>query len=95
MRQAMNEVYASRCKEADKVAVGKFPDAVRYNMWREAVSEEVVAASGRPDDAFIWKLASEVKDATYASMADSGEFLTLGMKLAAALSRQATVLAKG
>ena len=86
----MSEVYDSRYKEADKVNVGKFPDAVRYKMWREAVSEEVVAASGKPDEAFMWMLASEVKDATYASMANSGEFLTLDMKLAAALSAQAS-----
>ena len=38
----MNEVYASRYKEADKVIVGRFPYAVRYNIWREAVSEEVI-----------------------------------------------------
>ena len=58
----MDQVYAARHKEADKVTVGLFPDAVRYKMWREAVSEDVIAASGRPDDAFRWMMASESRD---------------------------------
>ena len=89
MRQAMDEVYAARHKEADKVTVGTFPDALPHQMWREAVSEDVIAASGRPDEAQRWMMASEGRDTTYADMADSGEFLTLDMKLAAALSAQA------
>ena len=86
----MDEVNNARFKEADKVSVGKFPDAVRYKMLREAVCQEVGAASGRPGGSFQWMLASEADVATYAFMADSGDFLTLDMKLAAALSAQSS-----
>ena len=80
----------TRYKEADKVLIPRFPDAVRYKMWRQAVGEELIAASGRPDEAFLWVLESESCDATYDNMAVSGNFLTLDMKLAAALSALAT-----
>ena len=58
--------------------------------WRQAVGDELISASGRPEEAFQWVLESEMCSATYACMADSGAFLTLDMKLAAAISAHCT-----
>ena len=49
------------------------------------------AASGRPDEAFPWILATEKQGVTLEDFADSGDFPTLDVKLAAAISK----LAKG
>ena len=70
--------------------IPRFPDAVRYKNWRQAVGDELISAFGRPEEDFVWVLESEMCSATYASMADSGSFLTLDMKLAAALSAHST-----
>ena len=89
-RAAGDRPRRQKYKEADKVVIGKFPDAVNFRRWREQIVDEVTAASGRPDEAFAWILEVEQKGTTYESLADSGEFLTLDTKLQAALTGQAT-----
>jgi len=57
---------------------------------RQTTNEAVIAASGRPEDCFRWMLEAEHPQATFESLAHSGEFLTLDMKLAASIAAQST-----
>ena len=43
-----------RIKEADQVKITKFPRVDQLRAYKNHVRQEVVAASGRGDDAFLW-----------------------------------------
>ena len=49
--------------------------------------QEVVAASGRPEEAFAWILEVQKKDTAFESLGDSGIFASLDVKLAAAITK--------
>jgi hypothetical protein len=52
-----------------------------------AVRDAVVSASGRPDEAYHWILEVEAPGATSAGLSDSGTFVTLDAKIAAAITK--------
>ena len=90
MRQVIADALRTgRFREADKVNIPNLPDAVRYRNWKVAVREELMGASGRLVEAFAWIRQLDDPAFTYDVLQDSGEFLTLDMKLAAALTAKA------
>ena len=83
-------MVTGRYKEADKIAIPALPDAVRYRSSRVAVREELMGASGRPELAFEWIRQLDNPQTSYDALGDSGLFMALDMKLAAALSAKAS-----
>ena len=72
------------------VVIPNLPDAVRYRSWKVAVREELMGAFGRPVEAFAWTRQLDDPAFTYDVLQESGEFLSLDMKLAAALTAKAS-----
>ena len=70
--------------------ISSLPDAVRYRNWKVAVREELMGAFGRPVEAFAWIRQLDNPAFSYGVLQESGEFLTLDMKLAAALTATAS-----
>jgi hypothetical protein len=66
------------------------PTPQQYRSWRNNTRSEIAAASNKPEACFRWVLEAEAPTATYDLLADSGEFGTLDIKLAAALTKVAT-----
>ena len=57
-----------------------FPDVTNFATWRNELICEVVNASGRTDPAFKW--ISEISTRSFEDLNDSGEFVSLDLKLA-------------
>ena len=75
-----------RIKEADQVKITKFPRIDQLRAYKNHVRQEVVAASGRGDDAFTWIQAVEKDEATFENLGKSGKgYETLDAKLASAM----------
>ena len=66
------------------------PSVVQFRSWKIAVRNEVAAASGRVDVGLAWMMEVEKESATFLSLADSGSFTTLDVKLSAALTGAST-----
>lgn len=62
----------------------------QFRAWRLLVPDEVAAASGKGQLAFTWILEIEAQEATYELLSDSGAFVNLDVKPAAALSRMSS-----
>ena len=77
-------------KEADAIKISPLPTATQFRAWRLLVRDEVVAASERGQKAATWVMEVDSPDATYDLLAESGEFMSLHVKLAAALSKLAS-----
>ena len=77
-------------KEADHVKLQALPNTVQFRGWRTLVRDEVLAASGRGKIAFEWIIEVEKPGATYAAMANVGDFESLDGKLSAALTKVMT-----
>jgi len=80
----------SRAKEAEHIKLHPLPSPQQYRSWRNNTRGEIAAASHKPEACFRWVLEAEAPTATYDLLADSGEFGTLDIKLAAALTKVAT-----
>ena len=78
-----------KVKEAESIKLPDFPNPETYRSWKIATREAVRAASDRPDEAFDWILAVYDRHAGHSSRRDPGKFVTLDMKLLAALTKVA------
>jgi hypothetical protein len=79
-----------KIKEADSVKVQPLPEMPGFRAWKVALRDEVVAASGRGDEAFAWIQRVERSDATMDNLAHSGrKFLSIDLKLKAGLAKVA------
>ena len=72
------------------IKIGTLPNAQQFRAWRLLVRDEVAAASGKGQLAFTWSMETELPGATYDTLADSGNFVNLDVKLAAALDKAAS-----
>jgi hypothetical protein len=77
---------SSSGKEAEKITLPALPKTPGFRAWRINMRNAVVAASGKGNLAFQWIREVEEPGTTYESMADSGEFSTLDVKLAASIT---------
>ena len=84
---AQHDAFGIRCKEAEGIKIAPIPAPQYIRTWRQRLREEVCSASGNPDEAFKWIVRVEDRDATFDEFGNSGGFVTLDTKLAAALSR--------
>jgi hypothetical protein len=76
-----------RVKEADAIKVPAFPAPARYPAWKAAVRNEITAASGRGEEAFLWAMRTEAPDVTFDDLRDSEGLNSLDAKLSAALTK--------
>ena len=82
-----------KVKEADTIKLADQPTPESYRHWKNAVREEIRAASDKPDKAWEW--LAEVYDKNLKpaekmeKLQDPGDFGTLDIKLFAALTRSA------
>ena len=83
----------SKVKEAEHIKLPEQPTPETYRHWKNAVREEIRAASDRPDKAWEWIREVYDKDVKPAEkmkkLQDPGEFGTLDTKLLAAHTRSA------
>ena len=82
------EPQLSRPKEAESIKLHALPNAAGFRQWKQHLRDEVVGASGFPDQAFAW--INRTETLSFEELADSQEFSTLDAKLAAAFSRIAS-----
>ena len=78
-----------KVKEAESIKLPDFANPETYRIWKIATREAIRAASDRPDEAFDWILAVYDRHAGHSSLRDPGKFVTLDMKLLAALTKVA------
>ena len=82
-----------KVKEADTIKLADQPTPESYRHWKNAVREEIRAASDKPDKGWEW--LAEVYDKNLKpamkmeKLQDPGDFGTLDIKLLAALTRSA------
>jgi len=81
-KKRSSKIYA---KEADVVKLKNVPIPGMFYVWQQELREEIVCASGRGDTAFKWIMEVESKDTTFDSLADSGKFVSLDIKLGRAV----------
>ena len=86
-KKKSSKVYA---KEADSVKLKPVPTPGMFYIWQQDLREEIVCASGRGDTAFKWALEIEAKETTFDSLADSGKFVSLDVKLGRAAREAAS-----
>ena len=83
----------SKVKEAEQIKLAEQPTPETYRHWKNAVREEIRAASDRPDKAWEWLREVYDKDLKPAEkmkkLQDPGDSGTLDTKLLAALTRSA------
>ena len=85
------EFQPRRAKEAAKLTLPKYPaSAAAYREWRLGVALAVVSASGRPEAASRWAHQATADSVPAEALADSAGFLTLDIKLSAALTESVT-----
>lgn len=68
------------------IALPQLPAITGFRAWRGAVRDIAVAAAGKGESAMRWIKEVESEGATIAKLADSGTFLTIDLKLKAAIS---------
>ena len=76
---------SSEGKEADTIKLPALPEAREFRNWRTAVRQSVVAASGRPVRCLQWLMQLEAAN-DMSTLASSGKFTTLDVKLASAIT---------
>lgn len=81
----------TKIKEADTIKLLPLPDVPQFEAWKNNLRSQVMAASGRRDEAFHWILEVEDEQFTYDDLADCTDFETLDSKLSAAIG----IVAKG
>ena len=82
IRRALRDIREGRnAREADVIKIGTLPNAQQFSAWRLLVRDEVAAASGKGQLAFTWVMETELPGATYDTLADSGNFVNLDVKL--------------
>ena len=83
--------YKTKIKEAESIKLIPLPDVAQFEAWKNSLRSQVMAASGRREEAFRWIL--EVEDEQFSSedLADCTDFESLDSNLAAAIG----VIAKG
>ena len=75
--------HKNKPKEAESVKIPNIPQAPAFRNWKSAVREEVVAASGYPEQGFAWISEVEASGAKIDDFAGSGWFPSLDAKLCA------------
>ncbi len=81
----------SRLKEADRIKVNGWPKPAMFRKWRMDVTDEVVAASTRPQRTFEWMMKVSEAGITYEDLRSPGDDMaTLDAKLASALAFNAS-----
>ena len=51
--------YKTKIKEADSIKLPPLPDVPQFEAWKNSLRSQVMAASGRRDEAFRWIVRSE------------------------------------
>ena len=74
-------------REAESIKVAAFPEPPAFRSWKSSLRQEVAAASGRPDEAFVWFQATD--RLSFAELASPGVFPTLDTKLGAGVQKAA------
>ncbi len=81
----------SRLKEAERIKVGGWPKPTMYRKWRMDVTDDMVAASTRPQKTFEWMMKVSDPGVTYDDLRYPGDDMaTLDAKLASALAHNAS-----
>ena len=80
LREGREQVRsAKKVKEADAIKVPAFTTPQRYPAWKAAVRNEITAASGRGDEAFLWAMRPESPTRKFEDSGDSAG-LTASMR---------------
>ena len=82
---AVSHPPRSKVKEAESIKIAALPDIVGFEAWKIQVRKQVMAASGRRDEAFQWIMEVKDPDISYEDLGDCSGFETLDMKLSAAI----------
>ena len=84
---------APKVKEADSLKFPEFPRPENYRKWKTAVREEIRASSDKPDEAWKWLMDvyqdREDTRRLLQELSEPGQFVNLGTKILAQLSRVA------
>ena len=73
--------HKTKIKEADTIKLLPLPDVPQFEAWKNSLRSQVMAASGRRDEAFHWILEVEDEQFTYDDLADCTDFESLDSKL--------------
>ena len=82
----MNKWPPQKVKEAETIKLAQLPEIAQFDAWKIGVRKQVMAASGRRDEAFQWIMEVEDTNFTYEDLSDCTNFETLDAKLSAAIS---------